>query len=138
MAFQQSYPQFLWISKVSFKRIIYSSSSFFIISFGVIVFIHAKSPRQQGLLPKTEQGRQVRLLFWTISACFWAHPINPQQGWVAPQTLTTRVPTNEARCILALSIDNITSSFDISDNSSCKLLSLEATQTHCVNLFSHS
>lgn len=46
------------------------------------------------------------------------HPKKPHAGVVLPHMDITLVPTSDARCILAESIDIIMSSCDISDNSS--------------------
>ena len=47
--------------------------------------------------------------------CF--HPMKPQYGCVAPHTDTTGSPTSEAKCMLAESIDTMTSHSLINANS---------------------
>ena len=56
--------------------------------------------------------------------------MNPAAGCVAPHTLTTGVPTIEARCMLALSMESIRSRWLISISSCCMASRWRLTLTH--------
>ena len=57
--------------------------------------------------------------------------------WVAPQMLTTRVPTSEARCILALSIEIIVSKWLIKTSSSFSPCSTSEAQVQPLYFAAH-
>ena len=76
------------------------------------------------------EGRQ-GMSICTAFSVFWFQPIKPANGWVAPHTLTTGVAVSDARCMLAESIDSITSRWLMSMSSSNMVSVLRDTLRHC-------